>query len=135
MDSLSKTTRSRCMAAVKSRGNKSTERKLARLLRHQKLKGWRTHYPIEGTPDFCWPKIKVALFVDGCFWHGCPLCYIAPKSNVEFWIKKLQKSRSHDRAVTFHLRRKGWRVLRVWECSLSDARTITRIQSCVLPRR
>ena len=72
VDKYDKATRSRMMAAVRSRGNRSTEVRLAKLLRKHRLSGWRRQYPIPGTPDFCWPKSRVALFVDGCFWHGCP---------------------------------------------------------------
>jgi DNA mismatch endonuclease (patch repair protein) len=121
------------MAAVKSRGNQTTEKKLLVLLRKHRLKGWRRHFPIQGTPDFCWPKQKIAIFVDGCFWHGCPSCYKLPKSNVAFWTKKIERNRRHDRKITSRLRRNGWRVLRVWECRLSKTRTIKRILVCLRP--
>jgi len=133
-DFVDKATRSRYMAAIKSRGNQSTEIKMARLLRESGLKGWRRHSPLPGTPDFCWPKYRIALFVDGCFWHGCPRCYKTPKSNVSFWQKKIESNRGRDRRVGGKLRRMGWTVIRVWECRIKFESTITRIELSMLKR-
>lgn len=132
MDTVDKATRSRYMAAVKSRGNISTEKKMALLLRGLGIHGWRRHYPIAGTPDFCWPKFKIALFLDGCFWHGCPHCYKPPKSHVAFWTHKVAMNRRRDRRADRALRAKGWKVIRMWECLLSETRTISRLRK-VLP--
>jgi DNA mismatch endonuclease, patch repair protein len=92
------------------------------------LTGWRRHYAILGTPDFCWPQKKIAIFVDGCFWHGCPRCYNSPKSNIEFWKAKIEVNRKRDRKVNRELRIKGWRVIRIWECRLNEKRSILRIK-------
>ena len=132
MDTVDKATRSRYMAAVRSRGNLSTERKMLQILRKYGLKGWRRHYRIEGTPDFCWPKYKIALFVDGCFWHGCPRCYKTPKSNVRFWKTKVLVNRERDIRITKALRRKGWTVVRIWECLIKKKKTIARIRRALL---
>jgi DNA mismatch endonuclease (patch repair protein) len=134
MDTVDKATRSRFMAAVKSRGNRSTEARLVKLLRRHGLKGWRRHCRVDGTPDFCWAAAKVALFVDGCFWHGCPRCYAVPKSNARFWTAKVVGNRRRDRRVSARLRRKGWAVIRVWECSLKEDRTVARIRRALLGR-
>ena len=131
MDVVDKATRSRYMAAVRSRDNLSTEKRMVLILREHKLKGWRRHYSITGTPDFCWPKPRVVLFVDGCFWHGCPRCYKTPKSNVKFWKKKVVANFKRDRRVTAILRREGWVVVRIWECRLFEKRTIARIRKAV----
>lgn len=131
MDTVDKTTRSRYMAAVKSRGNQSTERQMVRLLRNSGLRGWRRQHPISGTPDFCWLKQRVALFVDGCFWHGCPRCYKTPKSNVRYWKTKVANNRKRDRRIKSLLRRRGWAVVRVWECRLRDKRTVARIRKAL----
>jgi len=131
MDNRSKKSRSRLMARVKSRGNFSTEQALVTLLKANLLHGWRRHYPTIGTPDFCWPKAKVALFVDGCFWHGCPRCHKLPKSNKKFWKEKVINNQIHDRRVNSRLRRDGWAVLRVWGCRVKEKRTILRIQKAV----
>jgi DNA mismatch endonuclease (patch repair protein) len=127
VDTVDKKTRSRYMSAVKSRGNQTTETKIMCLLKEHRIKGWRRHYTVVGTPDFCWPDIKVALFVDGCFWHGCPRCYKTPKSNVAYWKAKIVANRKRDRRVVASLRTKGWKVVRVWEFRIMDKRTITRI--------
>ncbi|MCE5279663.1 MAG: very short patch repair endonuclease [Planctomycetaceae bacterium] len=126
-DKYDKATRSRMMRAVRSRGNLSTEMKLVSLLRQHKLVGWRRHYPILGTPDFCWPKIKVAIFVDGCFWHGCPKCRRAPKSNKAFWEAKVSENARRDRRVTRVLRMKAWKVIRIWECQIGSRKTLLRV--------
>lgn len=131
MDTVDKKTRSRYMAAVRSRGNRSTEKQTIGLLRRYRIKGWRRHRAVAGTPDFCWPRQKVALFVDGCFWHGCPRCYEVPKSNVRYWEAKAAGNRRRDRRVDSLLRSSGWVVLRVWECRLYDKRTITRIRRAI----
>jgi DNA mismatch endonuclease (patch repair protein) len=124
--------RSRIMSRVRSRGNKSTEERLAKIFRRRKITGWRRHYKIIGTPDFVFPKSKVAIFVDGCFWHGCKLCYKAPKSNTEFWSAKIAYNRRKDRRVSRQLRAKGWHVIRVWEHSLKEPNRVTsRITSII----
>ncbi|MEW6301828.1 MAG: hypothetical protein AB1705_00040 [Verrucomicrobiota bacterium] len=73
-------------------------------------------------PDFVFPKLRVAVFVDGCFWHGCPLHATKPRSNAAFWRKKLASNQARDRLVTRTLRRRGWRVLRIWEHDLARKR-------------
>jgi DNA mismatch endonuclease (patch repair protein) len=116
------------MAKVRSRGNASTELKVVRILKAGKVKGWRRHLPIFGSPDFAFPKLRIALFIDGCFWHGCPRCYAAPKSSVGFWRQKLRKNRKRDLDVAKQLSKHGWKVLRVWECQLkSPARFLRRL--------
>jgi len=132
-DTVDKATRSRYMAAVRSRGNLSTEARVVRLLRENSLSGWRRHVSLPGTPDFCWPKKKAALFVDGCFWHGCPHCYQTPKSNVRYWKEKVAGNKRRDRRVNSALRTKGWTVIRIWECQLikNPGRCVARIKKVV----
>lgn len=117
-DVLTKVQRSKCMSAIRSRGNKNTEMRLIAILRGGKLKGWRRNFPLFGRPDFVFPSNKLAIFVDGCFWHGCPRCYRSPKSNEIFWRKKKTVNRKRDLLVNRTLRGKGWRVIRFWECDL-----------------
>ena len=88
MDHVPKEVRSRIMAAVHSRGNTTTELPLAKLLWAAGLRGYRKHWPVLGKPDFAWPGRKVAVFVDGCFWHGCRCKYL-PRTNTEFWRNKI----------------------------------------------
>lgn len=110
--------RSRVMAAIHSRGNRNTELKLLQILRAHSIKGWRRHLPIPGRPDFAFPKERVAVFVDGCFWHGCQKHCRRPKSNTDFWTPKIDRNISRDRQVNRLLKRAGWKVLRVWEHGL-----------------
>lgn len=111
--------RGQLMARVRSRGNETTERRLALLLRKTGLSGWRRHYAISGRPDFVWRSARVALFVDGCFWHG-HLCgkNINPKTNSEAWRTKIARNKARDRKTTRQLRRDDWTVIRIWECQL-----------------
>lgn len=131
MDTISRLKRSETMSKVRSSENKSTDILLARLLRARHITGWRSQFKIIGRPDFAWKKERVAVFVDGCFWHGCPFCYRRPKSNIEFWTSKVQRNQTRDRRVNRILRGNGWSVIRVRECLLKTeggaANAIARI--------
>jgi DNA mismatch endonuclease (patch repair protein) len=121
--------RSKNMQAIRAKGNKSTELKMVKLFRENKITGWRRHLPLPGKPDFTFRKEKLALFVDGCFWHRCPKCYREPKTNAEFWKNKIENNVKRDRRVTSELKQAGWSVLRLWECQLKKPqRFLTRIQ-------
>lgn len=133
MDTVDRKTRSRVMSAVKSRGNRSTEIKMVRLLRRHSLSGWRRHLDLPGTPDFAWRRQKVALFVDGCFWHGCS-CRELPKTNVNFWRDKISNNVRRDRRVSRELRKQGWSVIRVRECKIDDPATVRRIQRTLVKK-
>jgi DNA mismatch endonuclease (patch repair protein) len=112
------------MTAIKSRGNRSTELVMASLLRRSRIRGWRRHLRLLGSPDFAWRSEWVVLFVDGCFWHGCPRCYREPSTRVRYWRRKIGRNRERDQRNTRELRRQGWGVVRVWECQLkSEAKT------------
>jgi DNA mismatch endonuclease (patch repair protein) len=76
---------------------------------------------LPGKPDFAFPKQKVAVFVDGCFWHGCPKCYTRPKTNRAFWDKKRTDNMARDKRVTRQLRWQGWKVIRIWQHSLQKS--------------
>src|SRR5439155_5230684 len=109
------------MAAIRSRGNKDTELRLAAILRTHGITGWRRHQPLPGRPDFVFRRERLAVFVDGCFWHGCPKHGRNPSSNRAYWLPKLRRNRQRDLETTRELRRLGWRVLRVWEHDLRKA--------------
>ena len=116
MDKVDKATRSRIMASVRSVGNRSTERRLRAYLVQRGVGGWRVRPKgITGKPDFAFPSLRIAVFVDGCFWHGCPVCGRPPHSNVEYWGPKVAMNRTRDEAVTSDLQKTGWKVLRIWE--------------------
>src|SRR5258708_38428012 len=92
--------RSKQMSLVRGTGNKSTERRFTRLLRQKNISGWRRHAALPGRPDFLFRREKLAIFLDGCFWHGCPKCNRRrPKSNAPFWARKLDQNRERDRRV------------------------------------
>jgi DNA mismatch endonuclease (patch repair protein) len=111
--------RSALMSRVRSSGNLTTEVRLVTLLRRAKLAGWRRHHALFGRPDFVWPKQRLVIFADGCFWHGHECGKnIRPRTNSSAWEAKIKKNRERDRSVTRRLRDGGWRVLRIWECML-----------------
>ena len=109
------------MSLIRGKGNKETEIALLALLKQNKITGWRRHLPLPGKPDFAFPKHKVAVFVDGCFWHGCPKCYTRPKTNRKFWDRKREENMARDKRVNRQLRREGWRVIRIWQHSLQKS--------------
>lgn len=110
--------RSSIMASVKGRGNASTETVFLRLLRREGLSGWRRHLDqLPGRPDFVFKNPKVAVFLDGCFWHGCK-CKCIPVAHRNYWQKKIANNRRRDRVQTRALAAKGWRVIRFWEHQL-----------------
>lgn len=111
--------RSRLMSAVKSFGNRSTEQALRMALVRAKISGWHLHdRTLPGVPDFYFPRARFAVFVDGCFWHGCSRCRTIPKTRRSFWLKKISGNRARHQRVGRRLRHLGVRILRVWEHSL-----------------
>ena len=118
-DVFSKSKRSEVMSRIRSRGNQATELALAKLFRRHKITGWRRNQKVFGKPDFIFPKHKLAVFVDGCFWHGCHKHGTQPKGNAAFWRKKISRNQIRDRLVTRTLRKAGWRVIRIWEHELT----------------
>lgn len=119
------------MAAIRGRGNKATELRMMALLREAGIHGWRRHLPLPGRPDFAFPSLRLAIFVDGCFWHACPKHFRMPKNARAFWEKKISQNRQRDLSANRALRRKGWVVARVWEHALLPrqvSRTMARIR-------
>jgi DNA mismatch endonuclease (patch repair protein) len=117
-DVFTKEKRSEVMSRIRGKGNKDTELVMIQILRSGHISGWRRNQVVLGKPDFVFPKQKVALFVDGCFWHGCPKHSNMPRNNQEFWAKKLQGNKDRDKFVARELRKMGWKVVRVWEHDL-----------------
>jgi DNA mismatch endonuclease (patch repair protein) len=147
-DVFTKSKRSEVMSRIRSHGNKDTEVALAKWFRRNQITGWRRqvkiqvtrdqwrvaskrrasalslvtrHSPLAVRPDFVFLKSRTAVFVDGCFWHGCPRHGTQPKSHGAFWRKKISGNQARDRRVNGALRRAGWRVVRIWECALRRA--------------
>lgn len=117
-DVFDKATRSAVMGRVRSKGNRSTEIRLIEVFSERGIKGWRRNYQVKGHPDFVFPQRRIAIFVDGCFWHGHDCRNTHPKQNEEFWTAKRQRNLEHDRAITERFEGRGWIVLRIWECEL-----------------
>jgi DNA mismatch endonuclease (patch repair protein) len=127
------------MSRIRGQGNRNTEMAFVKLLRAAGITGWRRHVelslnPKSGArarlpgrtgrvkPDFVFSAQRLVVFIDGCFWHGCPRHATAPKANAEFWAVKLAGNKARDRYVNRVLRRRGWRVVRIWEHDLKDGR-------------
>ncbi len=117
-DVFTRAKRSDVMSRIRANGNKGTELAMVAFFRENRITGWRRGQPLFGKPDFVFRKDKVVLFVDGCFWHGCPQHGTQPKTNAEFWSLKIQGNKARDRLVTSTLRAAGWKVVRVWEHEL-----------------
>lgn len=133
-DVFNKDKRSEVMKVVRSKGNKSTEQRLVKLFENNGITGWRRNYPVKGHPDFVFQKQRVALFVDGCFWHGHDCRNTHPKENEEYWTKKRERNIQHDKEITELFIARGWTVLRIWECELKKKNqplTLSRIKAAL----
>ena len=152
-DIFSKAKRSEVMSRIRSRGNRDTELVLVHLLRAHKISGWRRHSLVRVAsgkwqvtrkarasvlspvtrhlsltvrPDFVFLKSRTAIFVDSCFWHGCPKHATWPAHRAAWWRRKLAGNKKRDALVTRTLRCAGWRVIRIWECDLRNAERILK---------
>lgn len=129
-DFFSPEERSKLMSRIRGRANISTELKIAGLLRSAGMHGWRRHLSLPGRPDFTFPKQRVCIFVHGCFWHDCPRCCKRSSTRPKYWAKKIDVNRRRDQRVSRELRRRGYKVIVVWECTLRrkyPAATISRL--------
>ena len=132
VDVFSPTKRSEVMSRIRSSGNKETELALIAFLREAGIVGWRRNVAIYGKPDFVFRQFKLAVFVDGCFWHGCPDHGSKPKNNAAWWARKFEQNRARDRRVQRHLETGGWTVVRVWEHENPQIAAV-RIQAAIGP--
>ena len=119
--------RSKAMAAVKGKHNRTTEIQFRMALVRGGVSGWVTHTSLPGKPDVYFPKARIAIFLDGCFWHGCGRCGHVPKTNNLFWKTKIARNQDRDRRNLRLLRKEGIYVIRAWEHSLNDANQLQRI--------
>jgi DNA mismatch endonuclease (patch repair protein) len=133
-DVFTKEKRSEVMSKIRGRGNRGTEGAMVAFFRRHGITGWRRHQAVFGKPDFVFPKLKLAVFVDGCFWHACPSHCNMPVQNRKFWKSKLDANRRRDRLVRRTLESRGWRVLRIWEHELSrrnQRRLLARVKRSI----
>jgi len=136
-DPLEGPARSERMSRVRGAGNRSTELAVEAVLVEDGLAGWvKQAQGVRGRPDFYFPAERVALFVDGCFWHACPRCNRnTPSTRREFWSAKIEETRRRDNRVRRQLRRDGVSVIRVWEHEVNDKRWVRRLGSALAKRR
>lgn len=132
-DPLSPAERSARMSKVRSKSNRSTEVRVAACLAANGIRGWeRNAKRVVGCPDFCFADSRVALFVDGCFWHGCPTCdRRMPRARRAFWHAKIAANQRRDRRVARRLRAEGYRVVRVWEHALRKDAWLGRVRRAI----
>lgn len=110
--------RSLIMSEVHSKGNKSTELKLIHYFKENNIHGWKRGYKVKGHPDFVFLDKRIAIFVDGCFWHGHDCRNTRPAAHQEYWQKKRVRNIRHDQEITARFEARGWTVIRIWECEL-----------------
>ena len=123
IDVFPKKKRSLIMASIHSKNTKFERSFLEELIASTSQELELHPRDIEGVPDAVCRSKRIAIFLDSCFWHGCRTHFRMPKSNREYWSKKIKRNRKRDRNVSANLRDHGWRVVRIWEHSLKDKRT------------
>jgi len=137
-DIFTKRKRSDVMSRIRGSGNRDTELRLIQVFRANGITGWRRGSNLPGKPDFVFPKLRTAVFVDGCFWHGCPRHATRPKTNAKFWRDKTAGNKARDRRVNRALRARGWKVVRIWEHELrrkDEARLLRKLWAHLCPCR
>jgi DNA mismatch endonuclease (patch repair protein) len=120
-DVFTKKKRSEIMSRIKGKNTKLEADFLKQLsaVSHAKGYRYRKHYTkLSGKPDIAFPAKKVAVFIDGCFWHGCKAHSRIPRSNVPYWTAKIKRNKERDREVTRASKKAGWEVVRLWEHDL-----------------
>jgi len=135
-DIFTKRKRSEIMSKIKGKGNKTTEVAFANLLKENKISGWRRQWPVAGRPDVAFPREKVAVFVDGCFWHQCPRHKRMPEARKEYWMDKFRVGKAKRVRDKRLLKTGGWIVLEVWEHDLKDdygrVKVVERVHQALL---
>jgi len=113
-DVLTQEQRKLNMSRIRAK-NTGPEVKLRKMLYAADIRGYRIHYKLPGKPDIVFTKKKIVIFIDGCFWHKCPVCFQEPETRKEFWLKKIQSNIDRDKKVNEQLKDEGWKVIRIWE--------------------
>lgn len=124
-DVLTPKQRSYNMSRIRCRNTKP-EIILRKMIFAAGLKGYRLNYKLMGKPDIVFTRRKVAVFIDGCFWHKCPRCFAPPESNRAFWTAKIEGNVKRDKEVNAALKKMGYKVLRFWQHELKK-----NINKCV----
>jgi DNA mismatch endonuclease (patch repair protein) len=128
-DNLKPEDRKKTMQAVKGKGTR-LEKHLFAMLAGMRVKGWRKNaVDIEGKPDVAFPDKKLAIFIDGCFWHGCPVCNRKlPETNHEYWVKKIKRNVELAKIHNQKLTNEGWVIIRIWEHEIKDEEAMYKIR-------
>jgi len=129
--------RSRTMSAIRGKHNRTTELRLRMAFIRKGIKGWQLNaVELPGKPDFYFENSRLAVFVDGCYWHGCARCGHIPKTRSQFWAAKIKRNQQRDRQKQIALRKLGISTIRVWEHELKDGlnteRVINKIKKSML---
>ena len=123
--------RSAIMSRIKSQGNASTELRVVHAFRRAGITGWRRHpRHVSGSPDFVFPRERLAIHVHGCFWHGCSRCASGhiPATRQEYWRPKIERTQRRDRRNRRMLRQAGYGTIQIWEHELSGTQWLDRVQ-------
>jgi len=118
-DVLTEEQRSYCMSRICAK-NTVPELTLRKAISSHGIRGYRLHYRLPGKPDIVFPGQKVAVFVDGCFWHKCPICFKSLSTNKRYWVNKISSNVKRDKIINRSLRKDGWVVIRFWEHSIRN---------------
>lgn len=119
MDTLTRRQRSYCMAQIKRRDT-TAEKLFRKYLWSKGIRGYRTKSKIAGKPDLYFAQKRLAVFIDGCFWHKCPKCFIKPKSNLSYWIPKIRSNVLRDKRNAEILKKNKIAIIRFWEHEVKD---------------
>ena len=119
MDNLTKKQRSLCMSHIKSKDT-AVELRFRKYIWGKGMRGYRVKNEIAGKPDLYLPKARIAVFVDGCFWHKCPKCFIRPKSKNKYWDSKIKNNIKRDKKINSSLKKQGVLVVRFWEHEIKE---------------
>lgn len=124
-DIVSQKNRSRIMKSIKGKNTK-LELRFGYKLRSLGVKYVKHPGKYFGNPDFAIKKLKTVIFVDSCFWHGCPKHCRMPSSNKDYWQAKIARNKKRDRKVNLHYRKRGYKVVRIWEHDLKDDKHVEK---------
>lgn len=114
MDNLTPAQRAKCMSLIKRKDTKA-ELVFRKAIWNKGIRGYRIDVNLPGRPDLFFSRYKLAVFIDGCFWHKCPKCFVKPKTNQNYWLPKIERNVERDRECEKELDKMGITVIRFWE--------------------
>jgi DNA mismatch endonuclease (patch repair protein) len=118
-DVLTEEQRSFNMSRIRARDT-GPELRLRKALFKAGVRGYRLRYRLMGKPDLVFIRKRLAVFIDGCFWHKCPVHFVRPETRTGFWMNKIEGNVARDENVNAKLKEAGWRVLRFWEHEIRE---------------